>query len=153
MGDFSNDSPDGQPIAFLGGITGQTVADTLNNRPGCASAAANVIPDQGPLMLIYFPGNLQIPVECMDATAVDMMNQFVPRAEPSGGTFQTVPAFTMIAPTSSRLSLIIGSTISQNLSAYYYFNDSNLFDPYSRFQAGGATTLGFGAGTLERFSS
>jgi hypothetical protein len=39
----------------------------------------------------------------------------------------------------------------QGLSLYYYFNDSNLFDPYSRFQAGGATTLGFGATTLERY--
>src|SRR3954470_5857503 len=35
LGDFSNDSPDGRPISFAGAITDQTVADTLNNRPGC----------------------------------------------------------------------------------------------------------------------
>ena len=39
----------------------------------------------------------------------------------------------------------------QNLSIYYYFNDSTLFDPYSRFQAGGASMLNFGANTAERY--
>src|SRR5581483_1748970 len=42
-------------------------------------------------------------------------------------------------------------TDKQNLSAYYYFNDENIFDPFSRFQAGGANLPGFGAFTKQRY--
>ena len=149
LGDFSGDSPDGLPIAFAGAITDQTVADTLNNRPGCA-AAAGVEIAPGAAYSDLFPNN-QIPVECMDPTAVDMMNQFVPHANRADGTFQTVAGKHKDRTDQFTFKFDHRINGKQNLSLYYYFNDSNLFDPYSRFQAGGATTLGFGAGTLERY--
>ena len=144
LGDFSGDGG-----AFAGAITDQTVADTLNNRPGCATAAADLI-QPGAAYSDLFP-NSQIPVECMDATAIDMMNQFVPLANRPDGTFQTVAGIHKDRTDQFTLKFDHRINDKQNLSLYYYFNDSNLFDPYSRFQAGGATTLGFGAGTLERY--
>jgi len=144
LGDFSGDGG-----AFAGAITDQTVADTLNSRSGCGAAAAGVI-QPGAAYADLFPNN-QIPVECMDPTAVDMMNQFVPLANRPDGTFQTVSGIHKDRTDQFTLKFDHRINDKQNLSLYYYFNDSNLFDPYARFQAGGATTLGFGAGTLERY--
>ena len=88
----------------------------------------------------------------MDPTAVDLMNQFVPLSNrPDGSTFQTVAGIHKDRTDQFTLKFDHRINSKQNFSGYYYFNDSNLFDPYSRFQAGGATTLGFGAGTLERY--
>jgi len=143
-GDFSADGG-----TFAGAITDQTVADTLNGRPGCSDAAADII-EPGAAYFDLFPNN-QIPVACMDATAVDMMNQFVPLANRPDGTFQTVSGIHNDRTDQFTLKFDHRLNDKQNLSAYYYFTDSNLFDPYARFQAGGATTLGFGASTLERF--
>ncbi|HMJ21584.1 MAG TPA: carboxypeptidase regulatory-like domain-containing protein, partial [Terriglobales bacterium] len=71
-GDFSGQS------AFSGALSDQTVADTLNARPGCATAvgAAGGAPlAPGTNFADIFPGN-QIPSACMDPTSVDLMNQF-----------------------------------------------------------------------------
>src|SRR3954465_10620914 len=143
IGDFSGQS------VFAGTLSDQTAADALNNRPGCAAAAAAAIAP-GVDYATLFPGN-QIPVECMDPTAVDMMTQFVPLANRPDGTFQTVAGIHKDRTDQFTFKLDHRINDKQNLSVYYYFNDSNLFDPYSRFQAGGATSLGFGAGTLERY--
>jgi TonB dependent receptor-like, beta-barrel len=144
-GDFSSDGG-----VFAGAITDQTVADTLNARPGCAAAAGDTIA-VGAAYAAIFPGSV-IPVECMDPVAVDLMNQFVPHANHvDGSTFQTVAGIHKDRTDQFTFKFDHRLNSNQNLSAYYYFNDSNLFDPYSRFQAGGATTLGFGAGTLERY--
>ena len=144
LGDFSADGG-----AFAGVITDQTVADTLNSRAGCAAAAADVI-QPGSAYADLFPTS-QIPAPCMDPTAIDMMSQFVPHANRPDGTFQTVAGIHKDRTDQFTFKFDHRINDKQNLSAYYYFNDSNLFDPYSRFQAGGAATLGFGAGTLERY--
>src|SRR4051812_10688146 len=144
VGDFSVDGG-----TFAGVITDQTVADALNNRAGCAAAAADAI-QPGAAYADIFP-NSQIPVECMDPTALDMMSQFVPLANRPDGTFQTVAGIHKDRTDQFTFKFDHRINDKQNLSVYYYFNDSNLFDPYSRFQAGGATSLGFGAGTLERY--
>jgi hypothetical protein len=145
-GDFSASGDGG---SFAGAITDQTVADTLNARPGCSSAAATTI-EPGAAYSDLFPDS-KIPVECMDPTALDMMNQFVPNANSGASAFQTVAGIHKDRTDQFTLKLDHRLNDKQNLSAYYYFNDSNLFDPYARFQAGGATSLGFGAGTLERY--
>ena len=44
---------------------------------------------QEPIFADIFPGN-QIPVECMDPVAVDLMNQYVPLGNRPDGSFQTV---------------------------------------------------------------
>ena len=146
-GNFSGQSE------FAGVLTDQAVADALNARTGCATAVANaggvaIAPETN--FIDIFPDN-QIPAACMDPTAVDLMNQFVPLANRDDGTFQTVAGIHKDRTDQFTLKLDHRLTDSQNLSGYYYFNDSNLADPYSRFQAGGATVLGFGADTLERY--
>jgi hypothetical protein len=87
----------------------------------------------------------------MDPTSVDLMNQFVPAANRPDGTFQTVSGIHRDRTDQFTVKFDHRITEKQNFSAYYYFNDSTLYDPYSRFQAGGATTLGFGANTQERY--
>ena len=148
-GDFSGQS------TFAGVLTDQTVADTLNARDGGACATA--VADAGGAPIAtganfsdIFLGN-QIPAACMDPTAVDLMTQFVPLANRADGTFQTVAGIHKDRTDQFTFKLDHRLSDKQNLSGYYYFNDSNLADPYSRFQAGGATVLGFGAGTLERY--
>jgi Carboxypeptidase regulatory-like domain/TonB dependent receptor/TonB-dependent Receptor Plug Domain len=146
-GDFSGQS------TFAGVLTDQTVADTLNARTGCATAVsaaggASIAP--GANFSDIFVNN-QIPAECMDPTSVDLMNQFVPGANRSDGTFQTVAGKHKDRTDQFTVKFDHRINDKQNFSAYYYFNDSDLVDPYSRFQAGGATTLGFGASTLERY--
>jgi len=148
-GDFS-----GQDI-FSGVLTDQTVADTLNARNGgaCATAVASgggVAIAPGANFSDIFPNN-QIPGACMDPTSVDLMNQFVPTANRPDGTFQTVSGIHRDRTDQFTVKFDHRINDKQNFSAYYYFNDSTLYDPYSRFQAGGATTLGFGANTQERY--
>ena len=145
-GDFSDQD------VFAGALTDDTTAQILNNRPGCASAvqAAGGSIQAGANYSDIFPGNV-IPAPCMDPTAVDMMNQFVPLANRPDGTYQTVAGIHDDRTDQFTVKFDHRINDKQNFSAYYYFNDSNLFDPYSRFQAGGASVLGFGATTLERY--
>ena len=146
-GDFSRQTP------FSGVLTDQNVADTLNARTGCAGAvaAAGGAPIAAEANFAdIFAGNV-VPAECMDPTSVDLMNRFVPGANRPDGTFQTVAGIHKDRTDQFTFKFDHRINDKQNFSAYYYFNDSNLFDPYSRFQAGGATTLGFGASTLERY--
>lgn len=157
-------------LPFNGVLTDQPVADALISRPGCQSAilaqnpAAEIAPgsffgshldENGDVATGIFSNgsgiNNQIPIECMDPTSLDLLNQFVPLANRDDGTFQTVAGIHKDRTDQFTVKLDHRLSDKQNFSAYYYFNDSNLTDPYSRFQAGGATVLGFGAGTLERY--
>ena len=146
-GDFSGQS------AFSGVLTDQTVADTLNARAGCAgavAAAGGAAIAPGTNFADIFAGNV-IPAPCMDPTSVDLLNQFVPGSNRPDGTFQTVAGIHRDRTDQFTVKFDHRINQKQNFSAYYYFNDSTLFDPYSRFQSGGATTLDFGANTQERY--
>ncbi|MBS1850654.1 MAG: TonB-dependent receptor [Acidobacteria bacterium] len=146
-GDFSSQTP------FAGALTTDTAAQALIDR-GCTMPGGGAIPlpsttvDGQVAYADIFPGNV-IPANCMDPTAVDMLNQFVPVS--NSGLFQTVAGIHKDRTDQFTFKFDHRINDKQNFSAYYYFNDSNLFDPYARFQAGGATVLGFGAGTLERY--
>jgi len=150
-----------QPLAdfssgdtFGGAITSDYFAQILNQR--CASALGAPIPlpsSQTDGKVPYssiFPNN-QIPVECMDPTAVDLLNQFVPLPNRPDGTYQSAAGTHRDRTDQFTVKLDHHLTGRQDLSFYYYFSDSNLFDPFARFQSGGASLLGFGTGTLERF--
>ncbi|MGH9543726.1 MAG: carboxypeptidase regulatory-like domain-containing protein [Terriglobales bacterium] len=146
-GDFSGQS------VFSGTLTDQTVADVLNARAGCSTAvssAGGAPIAAGTDFATIFPGNI-IPAECMDPTAVDLMSQFVPAANRPDGTFQTVAGIHQDRTDQFTFKFDHRINQKQNFSGYYYFDDSTLFDPYSRFQAGGASVLGFGANTKERY--
>jgi hypothetical protein len=137
--DFSSESP------FSGTLTN---AFALNQRPNCTTAlgAAPNIPD-GQLYSDLFPGNI-IPLGCMDATAVDLL-QFVPTPT-NGNTVQTVP----VQPErGDQFTVKFDHRINekQNLSVYYYFDDHHLVSPFAQFQAAGANVPGFASATSERF--
>jgi hypothetical protein len=170
--DFSDSS------SFAGVVGTDFFASVLNNRPGCATkvAALSGLPIENGSFYGTHPRNpddpespldpgiftnvaagldhQQIPVECMDQTALDLYGQFVPRAniiDPVlGPLFQVAPIH---RDRTDQFTAKVDHRINdrQNLSVYYYFNDSKLFDPFARFQAGGANVPGFGANTSERY--
>src|SRR6202162_2285470 len=77
----------------LGNTFGGTLANSalLSNRPGCqaaVTAAGGATLSDGVAYASIFPNN-QIPLACMDATAVDLL-QFVPTPR-AGNTIESVP--------------------------------------------------------------
>ncbi len=138
---------------FAGSITNDAFAQTLNSRPGCAAAIGGPIPlpsTQGgavPYSTI-FPNN-QIPLACMDATAVDLL-QFVPTPTNGGNTIQSVPTEPIRG---DQVTVKVDHKINdkQNLSIYYYFNDDRNVQPFSFFELAGANVPGFGSIVAERF--
>ena len=153
VADFSEESPFSGTLSSAyalldGGDVGQ--------RAGCQQAARDVAGD--PTLTIHdempyselFPTN-QIPLECLDATAVDLL-QYVPLppAGSSGNLIQTVP----VQPVrGDQFTVRLDHRINdkQNLSFYYYFDDHHVVSPFAQFQAAGANVPGFGSITNERF--
>jgi hypothetical protein len=141
--DFSSETPFSQ----TGGVL--TNAFPLNQRPNCTTALGSApnIPD-GQSYGDLFPGNI-IPLGCLDATAVDLL-QFVPTPANGSNALETAPVqpergdqFTV------RLDHRLNG--NQNLSFYYYFDDHHLISPFAQFEAAGANVPGFGSITNERF--
>jgi hypothetical protein len=149
-GDFSGGLPPSDPnfIPFAGTLANASI---LNNRPACQSALGfspgNPIPD-GTAYATLFPTSV-IPTSCFDQTAFDLLNQFVPHANRSDGTFQAVP---LGHERSNQFTAKIDHELTKNqhLSGYYYFTQHFLAKPFARFQAGGANLPGFGDLTDER---
>lgn len=130
-GDFS-------ATPFTGGITTSTVATILAERPGCGTSS--------------FPTSV-IPTGCFDPVAADILNRYVPcpNADPTctnlantDHTFRAIPNENSHA---DQFTLKLDHRINdkQNLSFYYYFNDSSDAQPFTRFQAATPNLLpGFG---------
>jgi hypothetical protein len=153
VADFSEESP------FPGSLSSAYAlldGGGVGQRAGCQQAARDVAGD--PTITIHddmpyselFPTN-QIPLECLDATAVDLL-QFVPLppAGSAGNLIQTVP----VQPTrGDQFTVRVDHRINdkQNLSFYYYFDDHHVVSPFAQFQAAGANVPGFGSITNERF--
>ncbi len=145
VGDFS-------ATPFNGVISDQLVADILNER---CDVGANVLSAYSDL----FPGS-QVPVSCFDPVAVDIMNRFVPcpNADPTctdltpgaDNGFRSIPNDRNHA---NQLSLKFDHRINekQNLSLYYFFNDTVDSQPFTRFQAATPSLLeGFGNNNAAR---
>jgi len=122
----------------------------LTNRPGCQSAiiAGGGSISDGALYSDIFPNN-QIPLACLDSTAVDLM-QAVPTAASGSNTIQTVPSESLRG---DNFTAKIDHKINdkQNLSIYYYFNDDRTLQPFSYFELAGANVPGFGSIVADRF--
>ena len=139
---------------FGGSITDDNFAQTLNNRPGCVTALGAPVPlpsTQPGLATPYSSifANNQIPLACMDPTAVDLL-QFVPIAPNGGNLITTVPT----QPTrGDQVTVKVDHRINdkQNLSIYYYFNDERTVQPFANFELTGADVPGFGSIIAERF--
>jgi hypothetical protein len=143
--------------AFAGTLSDTNLANILNNldpnnpRPGCPAAiaaAGGTTPAAGVPYASIFPNN-QIPQACMDPTALDLLNQFVPQPNIGSDQFQIVPTSNL---RQDQTTLRIDHKINerQQFAGYYYFTDQSSFQPFSFFQAAGANVPGFGADDSER---
>ncbi|PYU80221.1 MAG: hypothetical protein DMG50_21110 [Acidobacteria bacterium] len=146
-GDFS-----ATPFDPSATIQDQLVADVFNAR---CNLGASVGDAYGTL----FPGSI-IPSNCLDPVAVDLMKRYVPcpNADPKcsnltpGGAnvFQSIPNESSHA---NQFTMKLDHRINekQNLSIYYYFNDSFDAQPFTRFQAATPNLLeGFGNNNATR---
>ena len=137
--------------AFAGTLSDDNVASTFNARPGCASAVAaegGAPIAAGTAYSAIFPNN-QVPTQCFDQTALDLLNQFVPHNNAGPGQFQGVP---LGHEHSDQFTLKVDHQLGkdQRLTGYYYLENHYLAKPFARFQAGGANIPGFGDLTDER---
>jgi Carboxypeptidase regulatory-like domain len=143
LGDFSN-----TPFDPSAAVNTQTFADILNSRPNCTNGAATA----GSTYNSLFPNNV-IPVGCFDPAALAIMNRYVPcpNADPTctnlsntDNVFRSIPNDDSHA---NQFTVKLDHKINdrQNLSFYYYFNDSFDAQPFTRFQAATPNLLqGFG---------
>src|SRR5581483_6516392 len=146
QGNFAADGP------FGGQISNQFVADVLNERPGCTNAIlaqpGGVMPAAGVQWSSVFVNSI-IHAPCQDPVAADLL-RFVPGPNTPSGLFQTVVNG---ADRQDQFTIRLDHRINdkQNFSAYYYFTDDTLFQPFSFFQAAGANVPGFGGNYASRY--
>jgi len=148
VADFSAESP-------FSGVLNNSYAlqpgNQVGQRPGCQQAVTDIgggVIQDGANYSDIFPNN-QIPLECLDATAVDLL-QYVPTPGAGANIIQTVP----VQPDrGDQFTIKLDHRINdkQNLSFYYYFDDHHVVSPFAQFQAAGANVPGFGSITSERF--
>jgi hypothetical protein len=133
---------------FSGGVTTDFFAQTLNSRCGLNMPMPSTQPNEIVPYSTIFPNSV-IPQGCMDQTALDILNQFVPNSNRPDGTLQGV---SLRPETSDQFKIKIDHQLTKNqrLSGYYYFTDHYLAKPFAKFQAGGANLPGFGDLTNER---
>ena len=150
VADFSGESP------FSGTLNNTYPFEAGNQpgqRPGCQAAitdigGATITPGVPIDYSAIFPNN-QIPLECLDATAVDLL-QLVPTPSAGSNIIQTVPV-QPVRGDQFTVKLDHRLNNNQNLSFYYYFDDHHVVSPFAQFQAAGANVPGFGSITKERF--
>ncbi len=144
-GDFS---AGGTATPFAGAVTTDLFASVLNARCGLNIPLPSSFPTLNPIPVALqyaniFPGN-QIPTNCLDPVAVSLLNQYVPLPNSPNSIFQSIPDSRQHA---NQFSVKLDHHINdrQNLSVYYYFNDSYEADPFTKFQAEFTNLLpGFG---------
>jgi outer membrane receptor protein involved in Fe transport len=154
VSDFSDVNPAG---TFTGVLSNSAL---LTSRPGCQAATTaiggGIIQDGAPYgaamagnnLAPIFP-NSQIPLACMDPTAVDLL-QFVPQAPNGGDLITTVPTEPVRG---DQFTVKFDHRLNdkQNLSVYYYFNDDRTVQPFANFELAGGDVPGFGSIVAERF--
>jgi len=145
VSDFTDANPLGSP--FAGVLTNSSI---LTNRPGCQAAntaiGGGAITD-GAAYATVFP-NSQIPLACMDPTAVDLL-QYVPTAPNDGSLITTTPVKS-VRGDQFTVKIDHRLTDKQNLSFYYYFDDDRNLQPFANFELTGADVPGFGSILAER---
>ena len=144
VSDFSDVNQAG---SFAGTLTNSSI---LTNRPGCQAATSAIgggtIAD-GASYASIFP-NSQIPLACMDPSAVDLL-QFVP-TPPNDGSLITTTPVKSVRGDQVTMKVDHRLTDKQNLSIYYYFNDDTTVNPFADFELTGADVPGFGSILAER---
>ncbi|MGB9336987.1 MAG: carboxypeptidase regulatory-like domain-containing protein [Candidatus Acidiferrales bacterium] len=116
------------------GPSGQTCQQAVTAQGGTTIAS-------GVLFTDIFPNN-QIPIPCFDPTALAVYQNYV--APLGNSTVSFVPT----RPTrDDQFTLRFDHKLndSQQLTAYYYFDDDSRTEPFSTFQGAGADVPGFGS--------
>jgi hypothetical protein len=161
-GEFSGDFSD--QGTFAGGIQpAGFIAGVLDGRQGCDAALGYSVsslpadPNTGVVdwnsgstsIPSVFPNNM-IPAPCQDPVAANLLQQFVPAANIGSSQNQVVPVGT---DNQDQFTFRIDHRINdhQNLTGYYYFNDTRDFLAYDTFEAAGANVPGFGNDNNLRF--
>ncbi len=141
---------------FQGAVNDQAFAQVLESRANCsanltsAGAAALALAAAGNTPQPYstiFP-NGQIPTQCFDPTALGVYQHYVAPfqslANPTNENLITGPDRRQ---TGNQFTVRFDHKITnfQQFTAYYYFDDDHRTDPFSFFQAAGASIPGFGA--------
>jgi hypothetical protein len=135
-------------IQGLSGITLPAAHTTSVNYSGTYDSSGNLI-TPGIFTDVTNGRENIIPLECMDPTAVDLL-QYVPL--PANGSDKLVT--TPVQPErGDQFTVRLDHRLNnqQNLSIYYYFDDHHLVSPFAQFEAAGANVPGFGSITNERF--
>lgn len=140
MGDFSAGDP------FAGTLNDRFLAQQIAGRPGCQTAVSRIggAPIQaGTPWASIFPGN-RIPVACFDATAFDLMQQYVPLPNVGGRFFQTVPSATN---NTGQVNFRVDHDMNKvgRLEFFFFRSFLNRIDPFTRLAASGANVPGFGS--------
>lgn len=138
--------------AFSGVLQNAEVAQVLTARPGCAAAVSTSGGQTivaGTAYTSIFPGNV-IPSQCFDPTAADLLNQFVPLPVVGGDIF-TATVNDRVRNDQLTLRLDRNMTGQQQLSFYYYGDDSYDREPFDTFLDSGSNLPGFGYQTRQRF--
>jgi Carboxypeptidase regulatory-like domain/TonB dependent receptor len=147
MGDFSASG------GFSGAITSDLVAQTLVAR---CNANIPVLPSQNGGSVNYADVfGSQIPTNCFDPAAAGIMQLYVPQANTvdNNGVLNTFRAIPNEDSHANQFTLKIDHRLTdkQNLTGYYYFNDSFDSQPFTRFQAATPNLLpGFGNNSATR---
>lgn len=143
----------------IGGFDTQNPGMAVINNPQLLDSRSNngVTCDQA----VGFPGGIpagtlyttifqngQIPLACMDPTAVDLL-QLVPTPPNGGFLITTVP---VQAVRGDNFTARVDHRINdkQNLSIYYYFNDARTQSPFAQFELAGANLPNFGSVVAQR---
>jgi len=145
--ELMNNSPQ-----FCGVLNDVTVANILKNRDtgqcysnltaGGQAALTNALGGVPEPYAMIFP-NLQIPTQCFDPVAVSLL-RFVPPANLAGtnNQFVGVPNGTTFGDqVTGRYDW--NATSAQKVSVYYYYDKTNMLDPFAFFQAAGANIGNF----------
>ncbi|HWY08132.1 MAG TPA: carboxypeptidase regulatory-like domain-containing protein [Candidatus Acidoferrales bacterium] len=138
-GDFS-----ASPFGVNATLTDNTVANILQNRPGCAAGIAQgggSAPTAGTLYSAIFPNN-KIPTSCFDPVAQSLL-RFLPG---SGGASPLAQDVSKSTDRGDQFTIHYDQNLNpaQKLSVYYYYNNDNTLDPFAIFQLAGASLGNFG---------
>ena len=148
-------APDGSGTTLSGAISSDLVAQMLIARASLPGSKCNVniptLPSQNGGSVSYdsaFP-NGQISPDCFDPAAAALLQLYVPGANTldSNGVLNAFRSIPNEDSHANQFTLKVDHRInaSQNLTGYYYFNDSFDSQPFTRFQALTSNLLqGFG---------
>jgi Carboxypeptidase regulatory-like domain/TonB dependent receptor len=146
-GDFSN-------TGFTGSVGTQLVADVLNGRCGVGAFLGEPYSAPVGTQSVFGP-NSQVPTNCFDPAAAAILQLNVPAANTldSNGILNTFRSIPNEDSHANQFTLKIDHSLTnkQNLTGYYYFNDSFDSQPFTRFQAATPNLLqGFGNNSATR---